>query len=55
MPAADQRAGCGWATCAPPSTSGWLRRGGLAAAIGEAHLYRTVADAAPDLRGALDA
>ena len=32
-----------------------LRRGGLAAAIGEAHLYRTVADAAPDLRAALDA
>ncbi|HEY6708572.1 MAG TPA: sodium-independent anion transporter [Actinomycetota bacterium] len=30
-----------------------LRRGGLATAIGEARLYRTVADAVPDLRAAL--
>ena len=32
-----------------------LRRSGLAAAVGEARLYRTLADAAPDLRAALDA
>jgi SulP family sulfate permease len=32
-----------------------LRRSGLAAAIGEARLYRTLADAAPDVRAALDA
>ena len=30
-----------------------LRRGGLAATIGEAHLYRDLADAAPDVRAAL--
>jgi MFS superfamily sulfate permease-like transporter len=32
-----------------------LRLGGLAAAIGEDRLYRTLADAAPDVRAALDA
>jgi MFS superfamily sulfate permease-like transporter len=32
-----------------------LRRSGLAAAVGEARLYRTLADAAPDLHAALDA
>jgi sulfate permease, SulP family len=31
-----------------------LRRGGLAAAIGEDRLYRTLADAGPDVRAALD-
>jgi SulP family sulfate permease len=32
-----------------------LRLGGLAAAVGEDRLYRTLADAAPDVRAALDA
>jgi SulP family sulfate permease len=32
---------------------GMLRRSGLADDIGEAHLYRTIADAAPDVRAAL--
>ena len=32
-----------------------LRRGGLAAAVGEERLYRTLADAGPDLRAALAA
>jgi hypothetical protein len=32
-----------------------LGRSGLAAAVGEARLYRTLADAAPDLLAALDA
>jgi MFS superfamily sulfate permease-like transporter len=31
-----------------------LRRSGLAAAVGEARLYRALADAAPDVRAALD-
>jgi hypothetical protein len=31
-----------------------LRRSGLAAAIGEDRLYRSLADAAADLRAALD-
>jgi SulP family sulfate permease len=32
---------------------GMLRRSGLADEIGEAHLYRTIADATPDVRAAL--
>jgi len=30
-----------------------LRRGGLAATVGEARLYRNLADAVPDLRAVL--